>query len=50
MAKLIVDIPDRLNDKLRDVKEELMLTKSGIVKLAVNQFCDEVIKKNDVGR
>lgn len=39
-------LPKRLSDKLEGAKKELMLTKSAIVVIALNQYIDEKIGKN----
>jgi len=43
--KIIVDIPSELNDKLDQTKEKMMITKSAVVKIACNNYCNEALKQ-----
>jgi len=47
MKKFITNIPDELDKKIEIVKDKTMLCKTSIMKIAINQFCDKIIKGAD---
>lgn len=42
--KIIVDIPEKLQEKIDAAKEKQMISKATLVRMAVNQYCDGVVK------
>ena len=47
--KLVVSVPEKLHEKMNLARDKQMISKSALVKLAVNQYCDCVLNKNSAG-
>lgn len=43
--KIMVDVPNELWEKLDKTAKKQMITKSSIIKLVVNQYCDRVLEE-----
>lgn len=42
--RLIFDVPEDLDQKIKEVAKKLSLTKSSVAKISINRFCEAELK------